>query len=513
MNRSDLCFVVPLTLSIAVLGFANQANAASSPLTGLPESPSVRKVYAGCAAPAPVPTKVFYVDPVHGSNSGNGSQARPWHTLAEVVAAGLISTMNTNPNAPITPGATIYLLSGNHGNILLQGWFGANLVGYDNPSFITIAALPGQTPVLSGLTVLGGNKWAFRGLTIQGLNTTGQYLTAFNGGTDFFLVNFKGPHRDIIFDNNTVLSQPDVSQWTMQNWESNRSSGVQDDGGSCVAVTNNTFQNIGFGMTTQQSTNVLMAGNTIDHFSDDGIDFGSSNLLIEGNTITNSIEDGDGLHRDAMQGQPYPPNVPISHVVISHNTIIRITDPNLFSPAELQGIDAFDGIWRDVLVTHNVVITHAAQGIAFQGAHNIQMTNNILLPDGGKIRLCDDLSPAACMAQPVINDSNNQMFMPRMDIDNGKDGTPSSAVSMTDNVIADLVVGQQTNDWVTTTDTCMPAFAVKCVVGIPVRGNEFFSVTPGTYEGTTITAGDPSTKFRTYDPVNMIYDLRLRPGQ
>src|SRR5271156_980175 len=46
----------------------------------------------GCPTP-PTPTgKAWYVDPVHGSMTGDGSATHPWSTLAAVVSANLISS-------------------------------------------------------------------------------------------------------------------------------------------------------------------------------------------------------------------------------------------------------------------------------------------------------------------------------------------------------------------------------------------------------------------------------------
>ena len=95
-------------------------------------------------------------------------------------------TIPRNPNAPIKPGDTVYLLSGDHGVINLQGAFGRDLVGYANSNFITIEALQGQTPIVRQLKVLGGSKWVFRGLTFESVNDTGFQTAA---GAGLFLIN------------------------------------------------------------------------------------------------------------------------------------------------------------------------------------------------------------------------------------------------------------------------------------------------------------------------------------
>ena len=65
----------------------------------------VTETKAGLHAPAEAPVeskapvdaeasngRVFYVDPVQGNRSGDGSKTKPWHTLEEVFADGQIES-------------------------------------------------------------------------------------------------------------------------------------------------------------------------------------------------------------------------------------------------------------------------------------------------------------------------------------------------------------------------------------------------------------------------------------
>ena len=151
--------------------------------------------------------------------------------------------------------------------------------------------------------------------------------------------------------------------------------------GSCLSVTNNLFKNIGFAIGSQRASNILIQQNVIDHFTDDGIDYGSNNMVIDRNQITNSIDDGDGFHQDGMQGQPYG-NTPVSNIQITNNFVANQIE-KLVSPANLQGIDTFDGVWQNVTVENNVVITNAYHGITFYGVTNISVINNTVIGSGG----------------------------------------------------------------------------------------------------------------------------------
>ena len=361
-----------------------------------PSAAMTSTIAAGCAQPTSRSGHRFYVDPTHGSMVGNGSKQSPWRTLAEVfdVHNHLIANaaplyikdegyIKPNPNAPVQPGDYIELLSGNHGNISMQGFFGEGSIlnGYDNSSFITVEALPGQTPVIASLRIVGAGKWRFRGLlfeSTQDVAVGGKPFTTAPDSVDHVLAALAGPNHDLIFDGNIFRSQADVSKWTVRDWLYKRASGLDNTAPTkCISIYNNRFYNIGFAIDMQRADGVLIKDNTIDMFADDGIDYGSNNLVIEGNKITNSIDDGDGFHRDAMQGQPNG-EVPVENVTIRNNIVINQTK-DLVAPGDLQGIDAFDGVWKNVTIANNIVATNDYHGITFFGIAGLKIINNTVV--------------------------------------------------------------------------------------------------------------------------------------
>jgi hypothetical protein len=503
-------------------------------LLALPAAAVSADVYPGCEAPvAKLGAHSFYVDPVHGSSQGDGSQAHPWRNLEQVANDGLFANaprrgrVGARGNVEAVVGAaagalaagdrggqihggdTVYLMSGDHGVVTLQGYFGHTLEGYDNDDFITITAAPGQTPVLRQLRIVGGAKWVFRGLTFQSLNPNPDYAAGGSNVKDFFLVSLTGPHDNIVLDRNHFQSAPDVSNWGIQDWIRKRASGILDYQGSCVALTNNTLENIGNGIQTQSSSKVLIQGDVIDHFADDGIDYGSSELLIANNRITNSVEDGDGIHRDAMQGQPNLPTSVLSDVTIRDNTVIRLLDPNLRFPGYLQGIDTFDGVWRNVRVTGNVVITDAGHGISFYGAHGIEISHNLLLGDNGRLLPCGSIKFDACLNATVVTDIG--VMPPRIVATHGKDGSAPSDVVISRNITSALYVDLGTVGVEVTDNLCPPAPDRKCVFGHPVNGTELWVAKPGRYPGNNVIEDyRPSDVFVAFDPVHLKYDLRRK---
>ena len=90
----------------------------------------------GCDEPDwPENGRKFFVDPARGSKKNDGSEAKPWHTLAEVLdpanhlvatrayartSAGLGPPRTDQSGGPIKPGDTIVLMSGDHGAVEIR---------------------------------------------------------------------------------------------------------------------------------------------------------------------------------------------------------------------------------------------------------------------------------------------------------------------------------------------------------------------------------------------------------
>jgi hypothetical protein len=405
-------------------------------------------VYAGCAQPPTTYTATFSATPA---------------TIREVLKAA-------------KPGSEILLASGSYGALQLQGWFGDRtpwtLKAHNNAEFITVAAAPHATPVFSQIVLNGGAKWVFRGLTIESVNQTGKWLYGGGPNTDYRLVTIRGPHSDIIFDHNTLQSQSGPFA-TMTDWVQKRASGIfeysDNTAASCVAITNNTLRYVGNGVQVQASSKILIAGNTIDYFADDGIDYGSSDLLITGNKITNSVEDGDGIHRDAMQGQPHNATSTNSNVTISDNTIVRDADPANPWPGYLQGIDAFDGVWKNVTVANNTLSLMAKHAISFYGVTGYTASGNTLTLDAGRVMPCwqPPIASAQCQALAPIVDRSQILFITDSP---GKLGAPSADVTFTDNVAPGVAVNKTSVGRITVQGNVCHLSRGKCYFDFPING-------------------------------------------
>ena len=348
----------------ALIGFMVITTAAPA-LAVIGSDPS--KAAEGCAVPA-APAHAFYVDPIHGSMSGDGSQAHPWHTLAEVMAANLVNGKNPSLGK-VHAGDIIYLMSGNHGNVNLP-------YNLPNTDFITIQAALGETPVLNGLTVYGGDKWVIRGLTIEKIN----------GGAYYVLAKLNTDH--LVFTNNKLQSQSDVSAWTPNDWLNSAAYSAIYVNGTCASITNNSIKNVRFGIAIN-GDKINLSNNTINYFADDAIDFTSGNTLISHNRITNhyGLLASDANHNDGIQGWTLAGVAVQRNVTIDSNVVLESTGIYPAIPIvstgghsdNMQGISVFDGIWSNVTASNNVVSVSAYHGLSMYGMSDLIIANNTVL--------------------------------------------------------------------------------------------------------------------------------------
>lgn len=312
-----------------------------------------------------VTQKEFYVDPVNGSSSGDGSAARPWRTLAEVIDAKLISGDNPS-KGQVHGGDTVYLLSGNHGSVRLSS---------DNTDFITIQAASGHQPVLNGLLMYSGSKWAFKGLTFRNPAQVPQYN---------YLARMT-PVNDLIFTGNLLESETDSSAWTPNDWGTKCSSGISYTG-SRAAITDNVIRNVQRGVVIGGDS-ILLSNNLVDCYVDDGIDFTSGNTIIRSNTVINHYGQVlDGNHNDGIQGWALD-GIPRTNLILDSNVVIESTGayaaippiPSGLGQDYIQGISIFDGDWSNVIVTNNVVVASAYHGLSFYGLKDSILANNTVV--------------------------------------------------------------------------------------------------------------------------------------
>lgn len=476
-------------------------------------------VYSGCASPPSTFRHVWYVDPVHGKTpaaGGNGSQAAPWNSLQALVAtepgysfpllttapyrwvpvAGGPYVVAPGPKAgPVAPGDEVLLMSGNYGDI----WLSTYGVLISNSDFVTIASASGQTPVLTSLYLAGTNDWAFNGLKVQSLepaSLSGNALVSIkDGGAGY-------PTSNLVFQNMSISSQDDAEAWSQAQWIANARSGfwIQATAGGaytkCIALTGSHISNVRYGaLLTADHT--LFSNNQVDHFGDDGIEYGASNLAITHNDVHDNLDVGDGNHEDGMQGVIgiLPAGVAVNHfqnILIDSNLVIRQTDPELSFPTYLQGIDAFDADWTNMTVTNNVIITSSCYTIGLASLHNSLIADNTGLEDGL-------VASPGCTATINIGGATHE-------------GSASSNVRIANNLAEHFSINDQNEPTVTfdhnvALNSYQPfvhwngGWTYSYPAGTDAHGNKAFA-----------TAVPYASQFVAWNPAALSYNLMLKAG-
>jgi parallel beta-helix repeat protein len=277
----------------------------------------------------------------------------------------------------VQPGDTLLLRSGHHGEIRLAGAY--------NEQPITVAAGPGQKPVISRLEVHDAAKWVFRGLTITPEGAPHPYKG------DLAMLAEGGPGEELILENCFLYTALDSSKWTVKDWMENACSGIfLGRHGSKLTARNNHVFNTRFAINLCAPES-LCEGNIVENFSADGIRVTRDDLTVQYNVIKNiyvSDEDGDKNHDDAIQCFLFNKGTgTVRRAVIRGNLIITREDPAQPFPATMQGIGCFDGPLVDFLVEDNVVLVSHWHGISLYDAQNCVIRNNAVYTKWLEVRL------------------------------------------------------------------------------------------------------------------------------
>ncbi len=364
----------------------------------------------------------FFVDPTHGDANNDGSAQKPWQSLQAVFDKGLVecrqweklpykdgaSLVSKNPGAPVKAGDTIYLRSGDYGNLEIRGYY--------NLDWITIAAEKGHTPKFTKILIRSGAHWKLHGMTVipvVGTKKAGALIGLESHG-------FHGPVHDILVENCQAESAQDSSKWTIEDWNTLAWDGIHVDG-TKMAVRNCIFRNVDFGISVT-ATDSMIERNTVENFAGDGMRGLGDNTTFQYNTVKNCYDvnqnhdDGfqswsRGVDRRVGTGQ-------VRGIVLRSNTIINFVDRDQPFRGTLQGIGCFDGMFVDWVVENNVIITDHYHGITMSGARNCRIVNNTVLD-------CREGRPGP----------------PWVCIGNHKNGTPSSGCIVRNNLTTAIRVG------------------------------------------------------------------------
>lgn len=286
---------------------------------------------------------------VHDLNPAAGQ------TLKQAIDSGLLQS-----------GDTAILWTGYHGQVTISG--------KHNASLVTVTAKAGHTPKLGTLTVKDSSNWLLRGLTISPtLIPTGKPATR---STVVTLAQRPGAAHDITLEDCFVYSDPDVSAWTITDWDTKPWSGINvDNGGHHITVRNTWILNTNFALALQAPFS-LAEGNVIENFAGDGMRATVDDLTVQYNVIKNCYNVNDN-HDDGIQSFLF--NVGTGTVrrqrMLWNIILNQESDAQPFQ-GPLQGLGFFDGPLVDYRIEGNVVAVSAYHGISLYDAQNCTIVGN-----------------------------------------------------------------------------------------------------------------------------------------
>ncbi len=364
----------------------------------------------------------FHVDPVRGSSSGDGSEARPWRSIQDVIDDQIASK---NRSGAVDPNDTILLHDGYHGDLNIRSIY--------NRGFITVAAAPGETPRLRCMRLVSVGNWRF-----QGLHLSPSFASTFERTAIVKIESSSsGTARHVVFENCTLYAWNDCSRWSATDWTSKTSDAIKLEGAGHV-IRHCHIKNTKFGISTTTDSG-LFEHNLIENYSGDGIRGLGDYCTYQYNVIRNNYR-VDGNHDDGFQSYSIGRNgvgtSTVRGVVLRGNVFINYVDPDQPFRGTVQGIGCFNGMYEDWLIEHNVIVAATYNGIAMRGAVRCTIRNNTV---------CDR--------------NSSRPGPPWIRIDDHKNGTPSRDnvvthnlstrynVSSSDGELADNLTIRDPRDW------------------------------------------------------------------
>lgn len=269
------------------------------------------------------------------------------------------------------PGDILRLLPGWHGNPEIAG-------SYDGT--VLVVGMPGATVGRSRFR--GAANWRFEKVDFRGETSM--------PGMRASLVEADPASSNLTFADCSFATAEDSTGWTERDWVDKPYRLALHLRGNRMRVTGSHFFNVRNALAIMADDS-LVEGNRFEAFGNDAIEFGANRLRIVGNTIRDGRHSpAERLHADAIQGFPAPGDTSFSDIVIADNRIEASPRADY-----LQGITAFDGRWRNVVVRGNSVVTSAYHGITWFGVDGILIEGNQVVQEReGKITPWIEVAPS-----------------------------------------------------------------------------------------------------------------------
>jgi len=295
----------------------------------------------------------YYIDPASGSMSNDGTAGNPWSTWADVISEGI----------SFSPGDTIILKTGYHGDIILKG---------DNSGEIVIMAAVGEEPAVNGIKIRNASYW-----NIDGLIVSPEKAPVFQGGTKVYAIEVTSSHH-ITIENCFIYTVLDSDSWSKTDWTSLAIRGMMID---CPDVTlrNNYIKNVDMGIIVQHSgRKCFIDRNKIESFSEDGLRMLADSCTIQYNEITDS-RNVDQQHNDLVQSWPIDGRGPTGLKFIG-NYFHSFPVPGRPYSSTAMGIGIFNkGPYEGAEIYNNVIVNGSWNGIMISSPVDCKVINNTIV--------------------------------------------------------------------------------------------------------------------------------------
>lgn len=361
--------------------------------------------------------QTFYVDPVRGSNSGDGSKERPWRSLQHTIDAGLVGAqswdvhplqywaarllrrpapprLKDNPASIVKDGDTIILAAGDHGTLDLRGIV--------NRAPVKIAGAAGAQARFASMRIEGASQFVFQNLIVESAERSPERS---------FLVDLRPEptarqSRNIVFRDIVIGGKNSIANYTAKDWAEKSNDGIRLFG-ECVEFQRGRVHDVHNAVVMFLVNKAKIENIEIHDFSVDGVDFQGKNIAIRNNTIYDHWPTGDDLHPDCMHGQSPPTNPEYGNVLIEGN--VCLSDTSAKHSVLLQGIDIFNGDWTNVTVRCNFVRPSISHGISMYGIKKLTIDSNIVIGWPGIYTAWISALPSLDQRHPTQNTiANNQ---------------------------------------------------------------------------------------------------------
>ena len=325
----------------------------------------------------------FYIDPVNGAHTNDGSSATPWKSLQYLFDNGYVESRQwnklpyssssylvvKNSGAPIKGGDTIFLRSGDYDML--------SIISYYNSVPITIKAEQGHTPRFRNIMLRSASKWILSGVTVR---PSAYPSASFSNMLSLENHSWTGPVDTITVSNCDFASVENSGSWSITDWNTKAKNGIRVDGTNMKIAYNN-LQNVNFGISVSASHS-LIERNVITNFAGDGLRGLGDYTTFQYNTVKNCY-DVNGNHDDGFQSWSVGADGKVGTgvvkgIVLRGNTIINFEDENQPFRGTLQGIGCFDGMFQDWIVEKNIIKVDHWHGISLYGAVNAVVRDNIV---------------------------------------------------------------------------------------------------------------------------------------